>query len=341
MRQLNVHASGISDPESLQLALLRPYQAPVTAISAWQIISTFGLFVGCMAAAYASARLSVWLTLALALPMSGLMVRIFVLQHDFGHNAMFRSRRLNVAAGRLCSLVTLTPFAYFRRTHALHHGNWNNLDGRGNAADFHTDCATVAEFAAMTPRQKLLYRVIHHPLISNILLPPLVFVLLFRLPLETPASCRHERYSVYLLDLVLIGIFGGLVAAFGVKTVMLVQLPAVTIAAIVGVWLISVQHRFPGAEWLHKPDWSAARAALHGTSYLRLHPVLQWFTAGINLHHVHHLNPGIPNYRLQACHDACGVVTDAATVLTLKQVFAASRHVLWDEDAQRMVPLPR
>ncbi len=334
-------ASRLSAPEDLQLALLRPYQAPVFAISAWQITSTFGLFVSCMAVAYFSARFSVWLTLVLALPMSGLMVRMFVLQHDCGHNAMFRSRRLNVAAGRLCSLVTLTPFAYFRRTHAMHHGNWNNLDGRGIPADFHTDCATVAEFAAMTRRQKLLYRVIHHTLLSNVLLPPIVFLLLFRLPLETPASCRRERNSVYLLDLVLFAIFGGLIAAFGLKTVMLVQLPAVAIAAIAGIFLISVQHTFPGAEWVHKPDWNPARAALHGTSYLRLHPVLQWFSASISLHHVHHLNPGIPNYRLQACHDACGVVTGAATVLTLNQVFAASRYILWDEDLLCMVPLPR
>jgi acyl-lipid omega-6 desaturase (Delta-12 desaturase) len=327
-------------PENLQLALLRPFQAPVLAISVWQIVSTFGLYAMCVASMYFTAHISLWLTLALALPASGLIVRIFVLQHDFGHNAMFRSRRLNVWAGRLCSLVTLTPFAYFRRTHALHHGNWNNLDGRGNPADFYTDCATVAEYEAMTPCQKFLYRLVHHPLLANLLLPPITFLLLFRLPLETPSSCRRERNSVYVLNLVIIALFGGLVMAFGAKTVLLVQLPAFIMATIFGMLLVSVQHTFAGAEWVHKPDWNSATAALHGTSYLRLPPVLQWFSGNIGLHHVHHLNPSIPNYRLQACHDACGAVTDAATVLTLKQVFSASRYVLWDEDLRCMVRLP-
>lgn len=320
--------------------MLRPFQTPVLASSIWQVTTTFGLFVACIAAMYACAHVSTWLVLALGVPTSGLMVRIFVLQHDCGHNALFKSRRANEAVGFMCSLVTLTPFAYFRRTHAQHHGNWNNLDGRGKPTDFYSDCVTVAEFEAMPPLQKLLYRVSHHPLVANILLPPITFLFVFRVPYEMPAKYRPERRGVYVLDVVLFFIFGALVWAFGAKTVALVHLPALCIATIVGMWLFAVQHTFDGAHWVEKSEWNFAGAALHGTSYLRLHPVLQWFSGNIGLHHVHHLNPSIPNYRLQVCHDACGELTSIATELTWKQIFSASLYTLWDEANQRMVPLP-
>jgi acyl-lipid omega-6 desaturase (Delta-12 desaturase) len=327
-------------PEELPLAMLRRFQNPVLASSVWQVTTTFGLFVACIAAMYALAHVSVWLVLALSVPTSGLMVRIFVLQHDCGHNALFKSRRANVFVGGLCSLVTLTPFAYFRRTHAMHHGNWNNLDGRGNPTDFYSDCLTVAEFEAMTKWQQFLYRVSHHPLVANILLPPITFLLVFRIPYEMPAKYRRERRSVYVLDVLLLAIFAPLVMMFGVKTVLLVHLPALVIATIVGMWLFAVQHTFDGAHWIAKEEWNFAGAALHGTSYLRLHPVLQWFSGNIGLHHVHHLNPSIPNYRLQAAHDACGELTNIATELSWKQIFSASRYTLWDEASQRMVKLP-
>jgi omega-6 fatty acid desaturase (delta-12 desaturase) len=329
-----------SVPEKRQLAMLLPYQAPQFGMALWQIVSTFSLYLACTVAMYVSLRYSIWLTLLLAIPASGLVVRIFMFQHDCGHNSMFQSRRLNSFIGGICSLVTLTPFAYWRRLHARHHGNWNNLDARGIPADFFSDCVTVAEYSAMGRGQKFLYRLTHHPALVHFLLPPIVFILLYRLPFDTPASCRRERFSVYLLNISLIVLFGSLMLTFGVKTVVLVHLPALVLAAIIGIWLFAVQHRFEDAQWVKQEDWHFAEAALQGTSYLNLPRVLQWFSGNIGLHHVHHLRPGIPNYRLQACHDACQEVTSAATVLTLKDAFKAPIYALWDEELRRMVPFP-
>jgi len=320
--------------------MLRPYNRPSAARSIWQIASTFGLYFVCIAAMYAGLHVSYWLTLALALPLSGLIVRIFMLQHDCGHNALFRSRRANEVTGFICSLATLTPFAYWRRLHARHHSSWNNLDGRGIPADFFSDCATLAEYGAMTRGQKFLYRFSHHPLLIHLLLPPIIFILLYRVPFDTPATCKRERRSVYALDAALVAIYAGLIALLGSKDVLLVHLPAMVLASIIGIWLFSVQHRFAEAQWTRKVDWQFADAALHGTSHLRLPRVLQWFSASIGLHHVHHLSPRIPNYRLQACHDACLTVTAAATVLTLKDALGASSYALWDETLLRMVPFP-
>ncbi len=327
-------------PENLQLGILRTYQASIFNVALWQIVSTFGLYAMCVAAMYVCSKFSTLLTLALALPTSGLIVRIFMLQHDCGHNSLFQSRRANSIVGTLCSFVTFTPFAYWRRLHARHHGSWNNLDGRGIPADFFSDCATVAEYSAMTPMQKRLYRLTHHPVLMHFLLPPIIFILLYRLPFDTPSTYKRERMSVYLLNLALVVIFAGLITVFGIKTVMLVHIPAIFLAAITGIWLFSVQHRFEEAQWTRKEGWNFVQASLQGTSYLKLPRVLQWFSANIGLHHLHHLRPGIPNYRLQACHDECPAAAAGVTTLTLKEALRAPSYVLWDENLNCMVPFP-
>ena len=327
--------------EKLTFAELRTYQTPMLGKAVWQTATTFALYLTLLVAMYAALRLSVWLTLALALPTSGLIVRIFMLQHDCGHNSLFRSRRLNSIVGAVCSLVTLTPFAYWRRLHARHHGSWNNLDGRGIPADFFSDCLTVAEYRLLSTTQKRLYRISHHPALIHLLLPPVIFILLYRLPFDTPMPFKRERLSVVLLNLSLVAVFAGLVTGLGFTNVVLVQLPALILAAIVGIWLFSVQHRFEDSQWAKSEHWKFDQACLHGSSYLKLPRALQWFSGNIGLHHVHHLRPGIPNYRLQACHDECPVVTAHATVLTLREALRAPSYALWDEELGRMIPFPR
>ncbi len=264
-----------------------------------------------------------------------------MLQHDCGHNSLFRSRRFNSIVGTACSIVTLTPFAYWRRLHARHHGSWNNLDGRGVPADFFSDCLTVAEYRALTPARRRLYRATHHPILIHVLLPPIIFILLYRLPFDTPSSCRRERVSVYLLNVALVCLFSILIGFLGFENVVLVHVPALALAAIIGIWLFSVQHRFEEAEWVSKKDWKFVQASLHGTSYLKLPRLLQWFSGNIGLHHIHHLRPGIPNYRLQACHDACSASIPVGTTLSLRDALKAPSFALWDEEQGCMVPFPR
>src|SRR5205823_10157465 len=119
-----------------------------------------------------------------------------------------------------------------------------------------------------------------------------------------------------------------------------VQLPIMVLASIIGVWLFSVQHRFEQTLWMREDSWNFTTAALHGASHLHLPRLLQWFTGNIGFHHIHHLNPRIPNYRLEACHGALDGV-QAAPVLTLRTAITTLRYALWDEDLRRMVRFPR
>jgi len=122
----------------------------------------------------------------------------------------------------------------------------------------------------------------------------------------------------------------------GWKSVLFAYALPYYLAAIAGVWLFYVQHQFEDAYWSSHKEWDYVEAALRGSSHLRLPALLQWFTGSIGLHHVHHVAPKIPNYRLQPCNDA-NVLFQQSPVVTLRSGTAALRLALWDEDRERMV----
>lgn len=314
---------------------LAPFQASILRQSLSQLLTSFGGFFATCAAMYALFDLSYWASIVLAPLAAGFLVRIFIIQHDCGHLAFFRSRRANDIVGFACSLLTLTPYASWRRQHAAHHGVWNDLDRRESGADIYSSCLTVAEYRALRPRQRWWYRTTRHPLVANLLLPPLVFTLLYRLPFDMPKSWRLERRMVHLTTLTLVVILGGLGLLLGYERVAAVQLPVMILAAIVGVWLFSVQHRGPGTRWWRNKTWDPTSAALNSSTYLRLPRVLQWFTGNIGFHHVHHLSPRVPNYRLRHCHERIASRFNGP-VLSLWEGFKVLRFTLWDEDRGRM-----
>jgi omega-6 fatty acid desaturase (delta-12 desaturase) len=301
-----------------------------------QAVTSFGGFFATCAAMYALSDVSYWISLALAPLAAGFLVRIFIIQHDCGHLSFFRGRRANNVLGVACSLLTLAPYASWSRQHAGHHAIWNDLDRRQTGADIYSSCLTVAEYRALSPLRRLWYRTTRHPLVANILLPPLVFLCLYRMPFDAPRKWRHERRAVHITNVALVAMFGGLGLLFGFGEVAIVQVPIMVFASIIGVWLFSVQHRGKTTQWARHDDWDAISASLQGSTYLRLPAVLQWFTGNIGYHHVHHLSPRIPNYQLQECHESIPALRDVPT-LSFRDGLRAVQFVLWDEERSRMV----
>lgn len=312
------------------------FQAPLLHRSLFQLATSAGGFLATCAAMYAVFDVAYWLTFALAPLAAGFLVRIFIIQHDCGHLSFFRSRRANDIVGFACSLITLTPYASWRRQHAGHHRVWNDLDRRQSGADIYSSCLTVEEYRALSPRRRWWYRVTRHPLVANLLLPPLIFILLYRLPFDMPKSWRRERGLVHLTSLALVAALGGLGLALGYGRVAAVQLPVLVVASIVGVWLFSVQHRCEKTRWNRHASWDPTTASLKSSTYLRLPAVLQWFTGNIGFHHVHHLNPRVPNYRLQECHERIAALCDVP-VCSFRDGLRALSFSLWDEARGRMV----
>lgn len=317
-------------------AALAPFERPVGATSIVQLATTFALFLGICAAMYAALPVSYFISLALVLPAAGLLVRLFVIQHDCGHGAYFSSRSANDIAGILCSTLTLTPYANWRRQHAGHHGNWNNLDRREAGADIFSVCLTVKEYRALSFWRRAAYRQTRNPFLIHILLPPFLFAMLYRVPFDTPAGWRGERRSVYWTNALLLAAFTGAGFVLGFGHVAMVQGPIVAVAAICGVWLFAVQHRFDDALWERQADWDFTVAALKGSSFLRLPRVLNWFTGSIGYHHVHHLAPRVPNYRLRACYETIPALR-AVPALSLGRALKSVRLALWDEDRRRLI----
>jgi omega-6 fatty acid desaturase (delta-12 desaturase) len=316
----------------------KAFEAPILKRSLTQLMTSFGGFFVTCAAMYFCLTVSFWIAMPLSALAAGFLVRIFIIQHDCGHGSFFRSQRANDLIGSLCSLMTLTPYAFWRRQHARHHGSWNNLDRRAaSGLDIYSSCLTVAEYRAMRWWWRGLVRVTNHPIVANLLLPPVVFILLYRTPFDAAKSWRRERYAVYLTNIALVILIGGLGLVLGYGHVAAVQLPIMACASIVGVWLFSIQHRFEHALWAPDGSWDFTAASLRSTSYLRLPRVLQWFTGNIGFHHVHHVNTRIPNYRLQECHNADAGFQSAST-LTLRTALRALRYTLWDGDLGRLVP---
>ncbi len=321
-------------------AAISDFQTPTVAASIWQIVNSIGSWLLTVLAMYQSLRIDAWwgygVTLALAVLAAGFAVRIFIIQHDCGHGSFFRSDKANAITGFICGVITFTPFANWRRQHAGHHGNWNNLDRRASGADIYSTCMTLGEYGAMTPSQQFRYRLVRHPVIYLFLLPPLVFLVIYRFAFDTPKDWQRERLAVHANNAVLLALFVGLGLWLGFGTVLAVHIPIVVAMSIIGVFLFSVQHRFEETLWMRGDAWNAVDASLRGSSFLKLPRVLQWFTGNIGYHHIHHLNSRIPNYRLQACHDAVAELR-AVPVMTLSNAFANGANALWDETAGRMI----
>ena len=272
------------------------------------------------------------LALLFVLPIAGFLVRTFILMHDCAHGSFFRSRALNEFVGFFTGVITLTPFAQWRRDHALHHASSGDLDRRGNG-DVPT--LTVREYLSRTPRARLGYRIIRHPALL-LLGGPIHLAVNQRFRGKSLATGPAQINSVWLTNAAIGAALALAFVTVGWKAVLLAYLLPYYFAAMAGVWLFYVQHQFEDAYWESHGDWDYAEAALRGSSHLKLPAVLQWFTGSIGLHHVHHVAPRIPNYRLQECHDA-DPLFEVSPVITFRTGMSALRLALWDEDAGRLI----
>lgn len=272
------------------------------------------------------------LSLLLAFLIAGLLVRVFVLMHDCAHGSFFVNRHLNDAVGFITGVLTLTPFAQWRRDHALHHASSGDLDRRGHG-DVPT--LTVREYLAKTPAQRLGYRIIRHPLLL-LLGGPFHLAIGQRFRGRSAATGDKQLSSVHATNIAVVALLAIALLTVGWKSVLVVYALPYYLAAMAGVWLFYVQHQFEDAYWAPHTDWDYVDAALRGSSHLKLPRPLNWFTGDIGLHHVHHVAPRIPNYRLQRCHSENPMFHQSPTV-TMRSGTAALRLALWDEERQRLV----
>ncbi len=309
------------------------YGCSDAAKASWQLADTLVPYVALWALMILLVQrgASYWITLAVAVLAGGLLVRLFILFHDCCHGALFDSRRANTITGNLLGVLTFTPFAEWRRLHGIHHTAAGDLDRRGTG-DIWT--LTVEEYRTASRWRKLAYRIVRDPFLMCLVGPAIVFLVIQRFPY--PGAKRREHLNVWLTNLGIAVMAGALIWAFGLRTFLMIQLPVTVVAGAAGVWLFYVQHQFPGVYWARHATWDPIRAALQGSSYYKLPAVLRWFTGNIGLHHIHHVRPRIPNYRLQQCHDETPELR-AVPPISLWQSRRCLRLNLYDEPRRRLV----
>jgi acyl-lipid omega-6 desaturase (Delta-12 desaturase) len=274
-----------------------------------------------------------WVSLLIAIPAAGFLVRLFMIQHDCGHGAFFRNRRANDWVGRVIGVLTMTPYDFWRRTHAIHHATSGNLDRRGIGD---VDTLTVEEYRSRTFWGRLQYRLYRSPIVMFGLGPAYTFLLRHRLPFGLMRAGWEPWLSTQATNAAIAAIALGLIWLIGVKAFFLIHLPIMMLAATFGVWLFYVQHQFEATFWDENRGWNLHEAALHGSSHYDLPPLLRWFSANIGVHHVHHLCSRIPYYRLPSVMREHPELREIGR-LTLMQSFRCVRLALWDETQRRLV----
>ena len=312
--------------------LLSEYRDPDTTRSWFELAVTIGPFVLLWALAWWSLGVSYWLTLALSSLNAAFLLRLFAIQHDCGYGAFFRNRTLSDWLGRVLGVLTLTPYDVWRRSHSIHHSSAGNL-GRRGMGDIHT--LTVAEYRDLTPYNRLMYRLYRHPLVLFGLGPGYLFFLQNRLPLGLMETARYW-ISAMCTNAAILALLGLIFWFGGLMPILLIFLPSTLLAATAGVWLFYVQHQFETTHWEAEEDWQLHDAALHGSSHYVMPAVLQWLSANIGIHHVHHLHSRIPFYRLpRVLRDHADLAT--GNRMTIRESFQNARLHLWDEDSRRLL----
>jgi acyl-lipid omega-6 desaturase (Delta-12 desaturase) len=311
-----------------------PYRQASAARAGLELAVTFLPFAAVWTTMLLASRHHLfWLSFALAPFAAGLLLRLFMIQHDCGHGSFFPSKPVNDWVGRAIGILTMTPYDHWRRSHAIHHATSGNLDRRG-IGDI--DTLTVREYFSRSWRDRLGYRLYRHPLVMFGVGPIYLFLLEHRLPFGFMRKGAMPWLSTMSTDAGIFVVAGLLIWAAGLTPFLIVHLPIIAIAATAGVWLFYVQHQFEGTTWDPTARWSQPDAALHGSSYYDLPPPLLWFSGNIGVHHVHHMSSGIPLYRLPEVLRNHPELKKVGR-LGLKESLACVRLALWDEEKRRMV----
>ncbi|KMN45536.1 fatty acid desaturase [Bacillus sp. LK2] len=308
-----------------------PFEKSTTKKSIWQIINTIVPFIILWYLAYKSLSVSYWLTLVPSVIAAGFLTRIFIIFHDCTHHSFFKSRRVNRIVGTFMGVLTLFPFDQWGHEHSIHHATSGNLDKRGTG-DIWT--LTVNEYLAAPLRHRLAYRFYRNPLVMFGLGPIYVFLLKNRF--NRKGARKKERMNTYLTNVLIVALVGLLCWALGWQSFLLVQGSIFLISGSVGIWLFYVQHTFEDSYFEEDKEWEYVKAAVEGSSFYKLPKLLQFLTGNIGFHHVHHLSPRVPNYKLEEAHNNTLPLKNVPTI-TLATSLRSIRFRLWDEQNNNFV----
>lgn len=316
---------------------LQPFSKPVLWRSVVQMLNTLvplGVLYYILGLTF---KAGYWWLLPPVVVLAGaFMVRTFILFHDCTHMAFFKSPKANVVWGHIFGILSFTPYASWRLEHNKHHGTVGNLDKRG-VGDIWT--MTVTEYLEAGRMKRFVYRIYRNPGFLFFIAPVFLFGLINRFPTRRTRGKDHLSLLVTNVGIGVIAVGG--MFWLGILGYLVLQLLTLYVAGVLGVWLFFVQHQFDDVYWEGNEAWEFTRAALSGSSFYKLPRVLDWISGSIGYHHIHHLNPQIPNYHLRRCHQtligAEAAVVDQPYTVTLLRSFRLALLHLYDDANGRLI----
>lgn len=316
------------------VAVTRPFAREDRLRSVVHVVSTFGLLAAATVVAAAAPH---WALRVVGSVFEGLLiVRAFILAHDFQHGAILRRSLIGQVIFFVYGVLVLTPPRVWRATHNYHHAHTAKIVG----AQIGSYPVMTVEMWRRAPRSKrIAYAIARHPF--NILFGYLTIFLggmcvgaFYRNPRENWDSA--VAFVVHVALLVSITYF------FGIEMTLLVLVGPLFIACALGSYLFYAQHNFPGIHMQPRQSWTFARAAVESSSFMRCGPIMSFFTGDIGYHHVHHLNSVIPFYRLREAMAAIPELQiEPQTSLSVGDVWRCLSLKLWDPQAGKMVGFPK
>jgi len=312
---------------------VRPFAKPFYDAALFQFGHTLLIYIVSIYLMYLSLSVHYAVTLCLSLVASTAYLRLFMIGHDCAHRSYLPKRWENEVVGNFIGVLTNTPLRYWASQHITHHRTIGNLDRRG-AGDVTT--LTVEEFENSSWLERVWYRIYRNPWMLMFVFAPIHFVVMQRWPLEQKKPSREVWISVMGTNIGIALYYGVLIWLMGFQAFLLVFAPVVILSAVAAVWLFYVQHQFEDAYFEREEAWNPKEAALTGSSFYNLPKFGHWISGNIGFHHIHHLNPRVPNYRLAECHQALPSLQGIKQI-TFLEGFATAHLALWDEAAKELV----
>ena len=261
-----------------------------------------------------------------------LLSRTFIIFHDYQHHTILRNSFPANVLFTLFGIYMITPPSIWKRSHDHHHNNNAKLYS-----------ASIGSFPIMT-RQKFMeaskgerfaYLAVRHPL--NMFLAYFT-TFMYGMCIQSFINNKKKHWDSLVVIIIHVAIAVFLFVHFGWLTWFLTFFLPFFLSHMLGSYLFYAQHNFPDARYRNNTDWNYTNAALESSSYMPMNPFMQWVTANIGFHHVHHLNSKIPFYRLPEAMAAIPELQHpGVTTLKPSDITACLRLKVWDPESNKMI----
>lgn len=324
----------IQETGKKMLKALQPYSQINHTKAVIQILTSFLPFLGIFAASYIAFNYSILLFLGLCIINAFFIVRIFIIQHDCGHNTFVSSPTWRNILGFFCSLFSAIPFEYWAKSHQYHHNHNGQLERR-DIGDITT--LTVKEYEALSKAGKIKYRLYRSPFVMFTLGPLYYLLINNRFPFIDLESFRPVKKSVMINNIVVLSIVALLCYLLNWKVFLLTYFITLYLFYIIAIWFFFVQHQHEEGYKQWKQHWTFFVAAIKGSTYYKLPRFMHWLTGNIGIHHIHHLNATIPSYNLMRAIKENPWFNKHTTEMTFWESLKLINCKLWHEDLQKMI----